>query len=259
MMMTKKNWLIGAIIIVSGCHTIWPVPPHDTEKAQTLVLFDFGKDFDVGKAEMKGGKAVVSKDGALRIKASGRQRATITLKAPAGHWDLSRFLYVAMDVHNTGRDAALVRCLVDNNGWVDGAVTVEAGEKSRLKVLLMRNSPPASVKEKLFGMNGLPGGYVWIWEPIDLRKVSGLFIRIPEAKAGQIVEIDNIRATGSYNPPSEKELSIRLGSTFTRTGLERRIRSRRWPITVRKRRLTWPGIRARQSGTNTEDGRQGRS
>jgi len=111
-----------------------------------------------------------------------------------------------MDVRNVGRDAALVRCLVDNNGWVDGAVTVEAGEKSRLKVLLKRNAPPASVKEKLFGMNGLPGGYVWIWEPIDIGKVSAVVIELEEARAERIVEIDNIWATEAYELGAQEEV-----------------------------------------------------
>jgi hypothetical protein len=191
-MMKKKNWVIGVIMIVSGCHIIGTAPLHAAEEAQTLVLFDFERDFDVRKVETNNAELVLSEGGRLRVKIGKENRPSITLKAPQEHWDISRFLYVALDAHNPGKEAVAVRCLVDNNGWVDGSVTVGPGQSRTLKVLLMRNSPPDSVKKHLFGMNGLPGGYVWIWEPIDLRKVSGLFIRIPEAKAGQIVEIDNI-------------------------------------------------------------------
>jgi len=204
--MKKKNWLIGVIMIVSGCHIIGTVPLHAAEEVRTLALFDFEGDFDVRKVETNNAELVLSEGGRLRVKIGKENRPSITMKAPQGHWDLSQFLYVALDVHNPGKEAVAVRCLVDNNGWVDGSVTVGPGQSRTLKVLLMRNSPPDSVKKHLFGMNGLPGGYVWIWEPIDMRKVSGLFIRIPETKAGQIIEIDNIRATGLYNPPSEKEL-----------------------------------------------------
>ena len=205
-MMKDKNWLIYAIIVFSSCHIIGTGPLQAMGKAQSLVLFDFEGTFDVGTVDSSGAEVILSDDGALRVKTGQEDSARITLKAPSGHWDLSGFLYVAMDIHNPGKEDAAVSCLVDNNGWIDGRVTVEPGQSKTLKVLLMRNSPPDSVKKHLFGMNGLPGGYVWIWEPIDLKKVSGLFICVSEAKAGQIVEIDNVRAMGLYNPPSEKEL-----------------------------------------------------
>jgi len=201
----KKNWLIGVIIVVSGCHITEAVTPGATEKGQRLVLLDFEGDFDVRKVETNNAEAVLS-DGTLRIKTGKKHLSSITLKAPQGHWNLSQFLYVALDVHNPGINEVMVSCRIDKNKWVDGSVAVPPEESRTLKVLLKRNSPAGSVAKHLYGMNGLPGGYVWIWEPIDIGKISRLFISIPEAKAGQIIEIDNIRATGLYNPPSEKEL-----------------------------------------------------
>ncbi|MHC4721031.1 MAG: hypothetical protein ACYSYT_11250, partial [Planctomycetota bacterium] len=112
----------------------------------------------------------------------------------------------AMDLRNAGTADVMVRCLVDNNGWVDGAIPVAAGQRRTLKVLLKRNSPPAWVKDKLFGMNGFPGGYVYIWEPIDMGKVSELVIWVTQAKVGQVIEIDNVRAIEAYELGLQKEL-----------------------------------------------------
>ena len=207
----KKNWLIGVIIIFSGCHIPGTVPLSTTEKTQVQVLFDFEEDFDLGAIKITNDVHVylsgTEQGRALRITTGHTEkRPTIILNAPDGHWDLSRFLYVAMDVRNPGTNDVLVTCRLNNNGWVDGGVTVPAGETKTLKVLLKRNSPPSHFKKHLFGMNGMPGGYVWIWEPINVGKISQLFISVPAPQADHIIEIDNIRAVGPYEPPSEKDL-----------------------------------------------------
>jgi hypothetical protein len=161
--------------------------------------------FEVG--ETKNAKAIVTDEGKLRVVVKKKGAASVTLKAPEGGWDLTQFLYVTMEVRNSAAGGAvIVRGLIDNNGWVDGGTTVPAGETRTLSVLLKRNHPPEGIGAKLFGMNGLPGGYVWIWEPIDLGKVSSIQISFADAGKGETIEISEIHAEGIYEIGTWKEI-----------------------------------------------------
>ena len=206
----KKSWLIGFIIIFSGCHIAGTVPQSTMEKTRSLVIFYLEGDFDLDAVETTDAQVSLTKTAkgnTLRITTGHKeQKPTVVLKAAEGYWGLCRFLYVAMDVRNEGGSDVLVTCRVDNNRWVDGGVTVPSGEAGTLMVLLKRNTVPEHFKKYLFGMNGTPGGYVWIWEEINLEKVGQLFVSVVNPTADCIIEIDNVRAEGVYALPSEDVL-----------------------------------------------------
>jgi hypothetical protein len=200
-MMMKKRWLIGVIIIFSGCYIAGTVSPSTIEKTRTLVLFDFEGDFDLDVVETTNGVQVsltkTENGNTLRIiTGDEEQRPTVVLKAAEGHWDLSQFLYVVMDIRNQGRNDVLVTCRLDNHPWVDGGVAIPAGVSKTLTVLIKR-TPPEHYAKFLFGMNGMPGGYAPSMMPINLRKIKGLFVSVPAPQVKHTIEIDNIRATGS--------------------------------------------------------------
>ena len=135
----------------------------------------------------------------------------IRLKAPKGAWDLTSYLYAAMDVRNSGEGEVLVTCRLEGARWVDGAVAVPPGQSRTLSVLLKRRTPPRYYEAYFPGMNGMPGGFVGIWEQPDLARISMLFVALPEASGKKAIEIGNIRALGGYDPPSEERLK---GSFF---------------------------------------------
>jgi len=184
----------------------WTVKLKAAQEEQSQVLLDFGRDFDISLVKTENAMVRASDKDSLLIRAGKGKRPNITLNAPEGHWDISKYLYIAMDIRNPEAEVVEVSCRVDNNKWVDGSVSVPSGETRTLTVILKRNSPPERVTKYLFGMNGFPGGYVNIWEPIDFSNISGLALLIEHAGPGQVIEIDNVRATGSYNLPSEQEL-----------------------------------------------------
>lgn len=130
----------------------------------------------------------------------------VRLKAPEGTWDLTPYLYAAMDVRNSGASQVLVTCRLDGGRWVDGGVAVPPGQSRTLSVLLKRKTPPPYFETYFPGMNGMPGGFAGIWEQPDLSKVSMLFVALPEASGRKAIEIGNIRAFGAYDPPSEQRL-----------------------------------------------------
>lgn len=162
-------------------------------------------NFEVGQTN--NAKAVITDEGKLKVVVKKKEAASVTLKAAEGQWDFTQFLYVVMEVRNSAANGAvIVKSLIDNNGWIDGGTTVPAGETRTMSVLLKRNQPPEGIGDKLFGMNGLPGGYVWIWEPIDLSRVSSLEICFADADKGQTIEISQIRAEGIYEIGTWKEI-----------------------------------------------------
>lgn len=130
----------------------------------------------------------------------------VTLPAPAGHWDLSPFAQVALQVRNAGTNPVTVSCRVDNPGadgtqrCVTGSLTLRPGQTDTLKVPLKRASDD-TLGGKLFGMRGYPvapGGP----GTVDPTHVTQLLVFVTKPGADHVFEIADVRATGTYTPPT---------------------------------------------------------
>jgi len=165
------------------------------------ILFRFGKDFDI--ADVQTEDVELSQRGMLLGLATGHQIdwPGITLKAPGGHFDLSTFEHVAIEVRNVGTATVEVSCRVDNPGadgmknCVTARIGLQPGEQKTLEVPLTRKMPEA-LRSKLFGMRGYPGG----WSErrgIDPGNVTQLLIFVGKPSSDHLFEISNIRAGGS--------------------------------------------------------------
>ena len=166
---------------------------------QALVSFD--KDFQIDKVQANDVKIAVRGQG-LEM-ATGRKSPWpgVTLKAPAGHWDLAAFERVAVDVKNTGAQKVQVCCRVDNPGadgvknCVTGNISLMPGKSKTLGVTLTRKMPE-NLRGKLFGMRGYPGP----WSDkggIDAANVVALVVFVPRPSTEHRFEIANVRASGS--------------------------------------------------------------
>ncbi len=194
-----------ALIALAGCS-------ENPTESHSLLLFNFEDGIDAGTLETGEGvqASVTESNGekALHITAQpGQVMPRVTLKAPAEGWDLSPYLYVTMDVYNPGEQEVLVLCRIEDFKWVDGAAAVPAGQSRSLRVLLKRKTPPERMESRFPGMNGMPGGFVGIWESPDMAKVSRLSVLLTEPQGQKTVEIENVRADGVYDPPSEQTLA----------------------------------------------------
>jgi len=130
----------------------------------------------------------------------------VTLPAPDGHWDLSSFAQIMVDVKNTGASRATLSCRVDNPGadgtknCVNGSVTLNAGQSGTLLVTLRRTDED-TLGGKLFGMRGYPavtGGHGTI-NPANITQIL-LFVNHPQEI--YVFEVGTIRATGTHTPPT---------------------------------------------------------
>ncbi len=174
------------------------------------VLFDFEGGFDFAGVEARDVEVSESKtdDGsALRIESAHNQEwPGITLPAPEGHWDLARYEYLELDVHNVGDNDARVMVRVDNPGadgrshCVQTGIDLTPGEKGVLRADLphpLHDSDGNPIE--LFGMRGYPGSPTGL-ATFDPTNVTQLLVFVPTPRADHVFEIDNIRVGGTYDP-----------------------------------------------------------
>jgi hypothetical protein len=86
------------------------LPLQAKEQNQPLV------SFDLSRITTNDAKATTKND-TLRIETGTKQNwPGVTIKAPAGRWDLSKYEYIKLDIKNTEAKPVTVFCRVDNPG-----------------------------------------------------------------------------------------------------------------------------------------------
>jgi hypothetical protein len=178
--------------------------------AADLILLGQPGDFALDRVTASDAKVSLGKlDGqpAWRVDTGPAQPwPGVTLKAPAGHWDLSAFASVTLKVRNAGASAVTVHCRVDNPGadgtdhCVAASLELASGKTATLTVPLTRTSPD-KLGGKLFGMRGYPvktGGP----GTVDPREITQLVVYVAKPKTNHTFDIGDIRATGRYMAPT---------------------------------------------------------
>jgi hypothetical protein len=168
-------------------------------EGRPTTLFDFAPGFDVRTVPITDATVTVTAGGALRIETGhAGSWPGVTLKAPAGKWDLSAREYIALEVTNRGAEQVTVHCRVDNPGangadhCVTDQVSIEPGAVQTLTVRLFPVPWKLSAPVDLVGMRANPvhAG------KIDTANVTQLVIFVGKSAQDHAVEIDNIRAVG---------------------------------------------------------------
>ncbi len=197
--MYKKSFYMVLTIIVSGLF-FTEAAALSAEKEPSLVLFDFGEGFNIGSVVTSDAKATLSRSGTLHIKTGhNSQWPGITLKAPAGKWDLSKYEYISIDVKNIGNEPVTVSCRVDNPGadgnknCVSDRVTLNSRAAGTLVVRIFPTPWRLSEPMELIGMRGAPvhSGKV------DPTNIIQLLIYVGKPGRDHTFEVGNIRAGGS--------------------------------------------------------------
>ena len=173
-----------------------------------LVLFD--RQFDLKNITTQDAVTLESKTAsgrALGVVTGQRQQwPGITLRAPGGRWDLSVHGLVAVTLRNTGTNEVRISCRVDNPGadgtknCVTDSLALAPGQSGVLKVALKR-AGDGKLGGKLFGLRGYPvtpGGP----GTVDPRNITQILLFVNQPGASHAFELENIRATGSYTPPT---------------------------------------------------------
>lgn len=188
---------LSCIVLLSGAAE--PADSSSTVELQPLVLFDFGQSFDIGAVTVTDAEISLSQAKTLRVQTHHKELwPGITLKAPAGKWDLSKYEYISIDVKNLCDQPITIHCRVDNPG-ADGkknCVTETLGlkpqEAGKLTVGMFPGPWRLSEPLELVGMRGCP---VHLGQ-IDPSNVTQLLVFIDRSKVDYVFEMDNVIAEG---------------------------------------------------------------
>lgn len=174
------------------------------------VLFNFAGKFELGKVEATEAVPALVKAGrgqALSVATRHEQPwPGVTLRAPGGHWDLTAFSEIQLQVKDAGTNPVTVYCRVDNPGadgkqhCVTASIKLAPGKSGTLKVPLRRTSG-GQLNKQLFGLRGYPavaGGP----ETVDPGNITQLVIFVSKPTADFIFEVSDIRATGTWTRPT---------------------------------------------------------
>ena len=176
----------------------------------SLTLLNFENKFNT--------KMVTTTDSRVRLIAEGQNhvlnvtlghadnRPSVKLTMPAAN--LSGYLGIAFDIKNLSQHGIGVQALCYNDNSRSGStsmVWVEPGETDTLFILFTRSVTGLEYAGNyITGMNGLPGGY--IRGRLDVEKITNLDIFKTRSDVDYAFNIDNIRAVGKFNFPSETVL-----------------------------------------------------
>lgn len=189
----------------SGAPAAEPTP----EVAPRKPLVTIDERFDLSAVQTS--DAQVAREGDTLVVSTGRSAAWpgITLLAPGGHWDLSGFGQVAVDVKNLGTTPVRVHLRVDNPGadgtdrCLSGNLEVAPGEQRTLAVALRSMMPPAVLGE-LFGMRGYPSGWVERGG-IDPANVVQVIVFVAKPAAEHRFALSDFRAAGRVPNPAPSD------------------------------------------------------
>jgi hypothetical protein len=178
--------------------------------ADELVLVQPGAGFKAADVGVTDAKLTVT-GAALRIETGhARPWPGVRFPAPQGNWDLSAFQQVSVSVKNVGDEPLNVSCRVDNAGadgkanCVTGRVDVRPGESRDLRVSLAQRMPE-SLRQRLFGMRGYPGGFQE-QGGIDPGKIVAVLVFVAKPSRDHAFEIANVRAVGTRREELPQDL-----------------------------------------------------
>lgn len=127
------------------------------------------------------------------------------LKAADGHWDLSAYEFLAIDVRNLCSHDIQVAMRIDNPGanGRDNCTTDGIGAQPDQRVTItipLRRKAQSGIK--LFGMNGFPQG-MYASGGIDPANIVALTIFVGDKpQVSDTFEVSNFRVFGSYHEPA---------------------------------------------------------
>jgi Carboxypeptidase regulatory-like domain len=168
---------------------------------ETTVLFDFQHLADPSQLKTEGA-AVYQLAGRLRIGVAnpGDGAPSAFLLPRHGHWDLARYRYLEIDVHNVGRVPASVSAFAFVPGGFGGISTYPQHENGRELL-----GPGAQHTLRIDLHQRFPDNT----ESIDPRNITQLRIILNSGVHGTMIDVLRVRATGQ-GPAERHDFQARL-------------------------------------------------
>ena len=197
------------VMAVMGLVVLVPSAGPAAVQAQTTPLLpDLDKAFNAGSILAQDATVSLVKtngDAAIRVETGTKESwPGVSVRAPEGKWDLSRYTYLALDVTNAGSKQATFYCRVDNPG-ADGvrncetrSVNLRAGQIATIRIPLLRKLIGGD-KIEFIGMRGNPP----VATNLDPANVTQLLIFVNKPSKPHVFDLGDIRVGGTADKPLE--------------------------------------------------------
>ncbi len=183
------------------------IPPGENllkSHANDLLMLNFGSSAAANHLSAPNNLTVNRLDESVEITGSmaGKSQRLVIACGPEP-WDLSKYLYLAADVHNGGTQSLTIISRAedpDYAGWhhfSESVARVGAGETTSILVFLKRkNSPDVTLKALFPGMDALPDGYMSHWSGLDPARISKVVLGLESSSPNLKLELRRLRAVG---------------------------------------------------------------
>lgn len=135
---------------------------------------------------------------------------TVVIREGKEKWNLSKYIYLAVDIGNPGSEDLLVECRLNEIGaiTVGSGQIIPAGKTRTIRTYLIRDHYPKYLDKKLYGMFALPGNtsIVRAWLDIHPDSINRFSIAVIHPPKDAAFLIGNLRGEGSFAFLSEKAL-----------------------------------------------------
>jgi hypothetical protein len=127
----------------------------------------------------------------------------LIINSDAQPWDLSRYLFVVLDVHNAGEKEVTLVCRAQDpkyenwDHYSESVARVTAGQTASVLVFLKRKTAPPKALASLFpGMDAIPDGYMPHWSGLDPAQINKIVLGVESPHAQVKLELRRLRAVG---------------------------------------------------------------
>lgn len=131
----------------------------------------------------------------LKISVSEKGRYFISLSIPENNQDVSKNTSVDIPVANATNAECRISARMNDKKWAGGTVVLKPGESDKLEILFLHKVDKTI--PYFSNMDGVPGGGLYIWDPVDPRDLNTIQIEI-QAYAPVTITFGNITALGNY-------------------------------------------------------------
>jgi len=175
--------------------------------SQHRKLIEISNDYLSGFVKANNAEVSLMQDHTLLIEMD-TEDPLVELCAPGEEWDLSNNTSIAFTVSNLGSTCIRLNCHIDDHQWDEGLLILHPGESEIMRVLIKGYRLPDEhpLTRSYKDMNGLPGGYLWHWIPLDAENVKKIKLSLVNPKQEATLSIRNIVAEGNLMARTYEEL-----------------------------------------------------
>ena len=134
-------------------------------------------------------------NGTLQIPVDKPGKCSFEISIPESNKDVSHNTSIRIPVSNTGMSYCRISARMNGKKWVAGSVVLVPGESDEMEILFLHTVDKAI--QPFPNMDGVPGGGLYIWDPIDDKQLTTLQIEI-QSEAPVTVSIGKITAYGDF-------------------------------------------------------------